>query len=133
METVHLLLVEDNPGDVFLVREALRHCLVPVDVTIAEDGARALGLLSQDFKPDLIILDLNIPKIDGYTVLERIKHRQAPVVVFTSGTGDARRALALGASEVVEKPTDFAAFIEAVCNIVDTWAASRGSNGATTC
>jgi len=127
-ESIHLLIVEDNPGDVLLVREALRHCSMPVDVIIASDGEQALRLLNQGLELDLIILDLNIPKIDGYMVLERMGHRSPPVVVFTSGTEGAVRALALGAREVVQKPIDFTTFIEAVCHIVETWGTAGISN-----
>lgn len=115
---IHLLLVEDNPGDVFLVREALRHCSTSVDVTIAGDGQLALTLLSEGFKPDLIILDLNIPKLDGFAVLERIGRGTAPIAVFTCSADGTDRALALGAREVVQKPSEFPAFVEAVCKIV---------------
>ena len=66
MAPIHLLLIEDSPGDVLLIREALRHGPVPVEVTIAEDGAQALALLNDGLQPDLIILDLSIPRLDGY-------------------------------------------------------------------
>src|SRR5438477_5993116 len=67
---LHLLLVEDNPADVLMVREGLRASAIPVDVMIAYDGEQALRLLGEmHFKPDFIILDLAIPKFDGLTVL----------------------------------------------------------------
>lgn len=120
-DAMRLLMIEDNPGDVVLVREALRECSLHADVTNAQDGEAALDCLNKGFEPDLIILDLSIPKLDGYRVLERIKPCSAPVVVFTSGTENTARALALGAREVVEKPSDFAAFVKAVSHIVETW------------
>src|SRR5260370_42711150 len=128
-ETIHLLLVEDNPGDVLLIRESLRQCSVSVDVTIAEDGTRALELLRAGFKADLIILDLNMPRMDGYAVMERLGRISTPIIAFTWSIEGTERALALGAREVMQKPSDFSAFIQAVCRIVDTWGRSRGANG----
>jgi len=129
-ENIHLLLVEDNPGDVLLIREALRQCSLSVDVTIAEDGARALQLLRAGFKADLIILDLNMPRMDGYAVMEWLGRISTPIIAFTWSIEEAERALTLGAIEVVQRPSDFSAFVEAVCRIVETWGRSRGANGA---
>src|SRR5438552_12810639 len=129
-ESIHLLLVEDNPGDVLLIRESLRQCSVSVDVTIAEDGSQALALLNEGFEADLIILDLNVPRMDGYALMERLGVIDTPIIVFTWSVEGAERALALGAREVVRKPSDFAEFIRAVCGIVETWGRSRGANGA---
>src|SRR5260221_11236439 len=114
-ESIHLLLVEDNPGDVLLIREALRQCSLPVDVTIAEDGARALQLLGAGFKADLIILDLNIPRMDGYAVMEWLGRISTPIIVFTLSIEGAERALTLGSTEGLRKPSELAAFVEAVC------------------
>jgi CheY-like chemotaxis protein len=127
MVPVHLLLVEDSPGDVLLIREAVRHGPVAADVTIAEDGPRALALLNEGFKPDLIILDLTIPRLDGYAVLERIMPCPTPVVVFTWAVEGAERAVALGACDVIEKPSELTAFFKAVCRIMDKWAGSRAN------
>src|SRR3981081_1916443 len=110
-KTIHLLLVEDNPGDVLLIRESLGQCDLSVDVTIAEDGTQALARLNEDFKADLIILDLNIPRMDGYAVLERLGKIKTPIAVFTWATEGANRALELGARQVVQKPSDFAEFV----------------------
>ncbi len=129
-KTIHLLLVEDNPGDVLLIRESLRQCSVSVDVTIAEDGAQALAVLNEGFQADLIMLDLNIPRIDGYALMESLGIVKTPIIVFTWSVEAAERALALGAREVVRKPGDFAEFIQAVCRIVETYGGSRGANGA---
>ncbi|MDP8979092.1 MAG: response regulator [Acidobacteriota bacterium] len=121
---IELLLIEDNPADAGLVRESLRSSPLPVNVTIAEDGERALELLkSVDFKPSLVLLDLNIPRIDGLTLLERCAVKAANVVVFCSSSmqRDIDRALALGAKEYVQKPGDLQAYITAVCGIVEKW------------
>jgi len=128
-EPIHLLLIEDNPGDVLLVRESLRQCSLPVDVTIAEDGTQARDVLNSGFEPDLIIVDLNIPRMDGYAFMEQLGPSETPIVVFTLAIEGAERALALGAREIVQKPSEYTAFVEAVCKIVDTWAVPR-ANGA---
>src|SRR5258706_13809032 len=129
-KTIHLLLVEDNPGDVLLVRESLRQCSVLVGVNIAEDGTQAMALLNAGFEADLILLDLNVPRMDGYVFMERLGVIDTPIIVFTWSIEGAERALALGAREVVRKPSDFAEFVLAVCRIVETWGRSRGANGA---
>ena len=121
---IELLLIEDNPADAGLVRESLRSSAIPVNLTVAEDGERALELLkSVDFKPSLVLLDLNIPRIDGLTLLERCAVKSANVVVFCSSSmqRDIDKALALGAKACVQKPGDLHAYITAVCGIVEKW------------
>ena len=100
MDIPEVFLIEDNPADVLLTREALSKYPIPLKIRVAKDGEQALVTLSaSDCKPNLIILDLNMPKIDGHTVLERYKNKNVPVVIFSSGWNEAevRRALALGA------------------------------------
>ena len=87
-------------------------------------------MLFRSFKADLIILDLNIPRMDGYAVMECLGQITTPIIAFTWSIEGAERALTLGAKEVVRKPSDYSAFIEAVCRIVETWGRKRGSNGA---
>jgi chemotaxis family two-component system response regulator Rcp1 len=125
MYSVQVLLVEDNAGDALLTGQALANCPVPVKLTIARDGEQALRVLSErDYKPDLIILDLNIPKIPGHVVLERYPTKRTPVVVFSAYWNDVDldRAFALGVREYVQKPSDLDAFKTAVCSIVQKWA-----------
>jgi DNA-binding response OmpR family regulator len=121
-----ILLIEDDPGDTRLVEEALKTCPVPVQLTVAADGETALSLLTkEEVKPDLVILDLSIPKVPGLSVLEQYQPKgKPPIVVFSSTWGqiDIQRALALGAREVVHKPMDVQAFIDAVCGMVRRWA-----------
>jgi DNA-binding response OmpR family regulator len=124
VKPVAILLIEDNPGDTRLVEEALKACSVPVELTVAMDGETALSLLkNEEAKPDLVILDLNIPKVSGISVLEQYPPNETPIVVFSStwGQTEIRRALALGAREVVHKPIDMQAFIDAVCGIIRKW------------
>ena len=125
MYPVEVLLVEDNAGDAMLIRQALHEFPVPVHLHIARDCEQALFMLSNPpFHLDLIILDLNIPKITGTALLERWRIEATPVVVFSSSSNqkEQERSLALGAREFVSKPTDLQEFSDAVCRIVDKWA-----------
>jgi CheY-like chemotaxis protein len=130
MDIPEVFLIEDNPADVLLTREALSKYPIPLKIRVAKDGEQALVTLSaSDCKPNLIILDLNMPKIDGHTVLERYKNKNVPVVIFSSGWNEAevRRALALGAREYVKKPMGFRPFVDAVSGIVDRWLGREGN------
>jgi two-component system, chemotaxis family, response regulator Rcp1 len=125
MNSVQVLLVEDNAGDALLTGQALANCSVPVKLTIARDGEQALSMLAErNYKPDLIILDLNIPKIPGHVVLERYPTKTTPVVVFSAHWNDVDldRAFALGVREYVQKPSDLDAFKTVVCSMVQKWA-----------
>jgi CheY-like chemotaxis protein len=124
MQAVDVLLVEDNTGDAMLIRQALADCPVPVTLHIALDGEQALLMLTNPpVQPDLIILDLNIPKITGTALLQRWRVGTTPVVVFSSSANPTEkvRSLALGAREFVSKPMDLDEFSETVCQIVEDW------------
>ena len=130
MDAVEVLLVEDNTGDLIVIRRALCECPVPVNLHIARDGEQALLMSTNPyFKPDLIILDLNIPKITSTALLHRWRVEAAPVVVFSSTTDptEKERCLALGAREFVSKPMDLDEFNETVCRIVGKWAVPDGA------
>lgn len=130
---VEILLVEDNPGDVRLTREALREGKVRNNLHVAADGVEALHFLRKEgrfadaVRPDLILLDLNLPKKDGREVLEDIKSdpdlRYIPVVVLTSSQAeqDILRAYDLHANCYVSKPVDLDQFIHVVHSIEDFW------------
>lgn len=125
MVAIEILLIEDNAADVVLTRQALAEFAVPINLHTACDGEEGLKMLSKPgFKPDLIILDLNLPKIDGHTVLERYQGPEVPVVVFSSSWNQAEieRALALGARDCVRKPISLEPFTNAVRGIVERWA-----------
>jgi CheY-like chemotaxis protein len=125
MKPIEVLLIEDNPGDAFLVRLVLAESETPIKVHLAQDGMEALLMLaSEAVRPDLIILDLNIPNISGYQVMERYPQKEIPVVVFSSSWDqeDQRRSLALGAREYVRKPLGAEAYRDAVCRMVEKWA-----------
>jgi DNA-binding response OmpR family regulator len=118
---------------VLMVRGGLRASAIPVDVMIAYDGEQALRLLGEmHFKPDFIILDLAIPKFDGFTVLENYHAQEGPpVVVFTNSRNEQekQRALSLGAWDYVTKPVGFHPFIEAVQRIVERWGGAAATQG----
>ena len=129
MDIPEVFLIEDNPADVLLTRQALSKYPIPIKIRVAKDGEQALVTLTgADCKPNLIILDLNMPKVDGHTVLERYPNKNIPVVIFSSGGNEAevQRALALGAREYVKKPIGFRPFVEAVSGIVDRWLGREG-------
>lgn len=119
---LHLGLIEDNAGDVLMVREALRSCPIPVDVTIAYDGEEGLRMLTQDAQNlDFVILDLNLPRMSGLQILEHYRRDEGPPVVVFTGADDEtirHRAIELGARECVLKPLGKVAFFQAVHNIV---------------
>jgi DNA-binding response OmpR family regulator len=127
---LHILLVEDNPAEVFMIREALRRSPIPTDVTIAFDGEQALKLLiNLRFKPDFIILDLNLPKCDGHTLLQKYQAQDGPpVIVFSVSRNDLdkQKAMALGARDYVMKPLGFDEYMGAVQGIVERW--SKGAS-----
>ena len=131
MRAVNVLLVEDNTGDAILIRQALADCPVPVTLHIARDGDQALLMLTNPpVQPDLIILDLNIPKITGTALLQRWRVGTTPVVVFSSSANPTEkvRSLALGAREFVSKPMDLDEFTDAVRGIVQRWAMHQGAS-----
>jgi two-component system, chemotaxis family, response regulator Rcp1 len=130
MNPSEVLLVEDNAGDALLIGQALAEYPTPVHLHIARDGEQALQMLDgPDFKPDLIILDLNIPKMSGYAVLA-LYHpkRKTPVVVFTASENeaDANRAFSLGAREFVHKPMDLDEYKHAVSDMIRKWVVDEG-------
>jgi chemotaxis family two-component system response regulator Rcp1 len=119
-----VLLVEDNAGDALLIGQALTECQISVHLHIARDGEQALQILNEpDFRPDLIILDLNIPKISGHTVLSLYEPKKTAVIVFTASENetDVDRALSLGAKEYVHKPLDLDDYRDTVCEMVHKW------------
>jgi DNA-binding response OmpR family regulator len=132
MRPVEVLLVEDNAGDAVLMRQVMGESKIPVNLHIARDGEQALIILSDaQFQPDLIILDLNLPRIPGSVVLQRYKS-STPIVVFSSSWNETeiQNALKMGAREFIQKPTDIQEFIDAVCGIIEKWGAPNESGAA---
>jgi CheY-like chemotaxis protein len=124
MQKAEVFLVEDNPADVLLMRVALSQVASPLHILVANDGEQALAMLnSADFQPQLIILDLNMPRVDGQAVLQQYRQKNIPIVIFSSTQNQAevQRALALGAREYVQKPIGFEPYADAVRGIVERW------------
>jgi len=133
LRTVTLLIMEDNPTDVMIMREALISAQVRVDLHVAQDGVtgmdflRRLGTHSQAPRPDLILLDLNMPRKDGQEVLAEIKADASlasiPVVVLTTSNSkdDVVRAYAAHANCYIRKPVDFVQFSELMKSIEHFW------------
>jgi len=125
-----ILLVEDNAGDAVLIRQILTESPVPVHLHIARDGEQALLMLKDAlFRPSLIILDLNIPRISGLVLLERWRSINIPIVVFSSTANDKERArvLELGAREFVQKPNDIDNYIKVVSSIIHRYSGPGNS------
>jgi len=130
---IEILLVEDNPGDVRLTIEALREGKVHNNLNVARDGVEALAYLRREppfaeaSRPDLILLDLNLPRKDGREVLAELKAdprwKTIPVVVLTTSRAeqDVLRSYELQANCFVTKPVDLDQFINVVKSIEDFW------------
>ena len=130
---IEILLVEDNPGDVRLEVEALKEAKILNHLSIVKDGAEAMEFLQRKGKfadvekPDLILLDLNLPKKDGREVLAEIKAdddlKRIPVVVLTTSRNeeDVLKSYNLHANAYIVKPLDLEQFINAVRKIEDFW------------
>jgi CheY-like chemotaxis protein len=128
---IEVLLVEDDPGDVLMTREAFQDYKVANHLHVVHDGADALAFLRREGdyagapRPDLVLLDLNLPRMDGREVLQAIKGdaelASIPVVVLTTSEAeeDVLRSYSLHANAYVTKPVDFERFIEVVRQIDD--------------
>ncbi len=130
---VEILLVEDNPGDVLLIRESLKENKFLTELTVINDGEQAVNYLrkkneySDAVTPDIILLDLNLPKKDGREVLMEIKQdeqlRTIPVVVLTSSTAeeDILKSYENHANCFITKPVDLDNFIKVIKSIKNFW------------
>ncbi|QFG23513.1 response regulator [Actinomadura sp. WMMB 499] len=128
---IEVLLVEDDPGDVLLTTEAFEHNKVQNVLHVVEDGEKAMAFLRREGeyegkpRPDLVLLDLNLPRKDGREVLSEIKDdenlRSIPVVVLTTSEADEDilRSYRLHANAYVTKPVDFERFVSVVRRIDD--------------
>jgi CheY-like chemotaxis protein len=130
---IEVLLVEDNPGDAQLTRIALSDGKMCINLSLTEDGVDALAFLRKEGqyadapRPDLILLDLNLPRKDGREVLADIKAdpslKRIPVVVLTTSQSDTDilQAYELAANCFITKPVDFDQFVKIVQTIEDFW------------
>lgn len=136
MESKVILLVEDNPRDEALTRRALKKSNIVNEVVVARDGVEALDYLfgtgtdagrETNVMPQLVLLDLKLPKVDGLQVLQKIRAdertKRLPVVVFTSSSEeeDMIKSYDLGANSYVRKPVDFGQFLEATRQLGLYW------------
>lgn len=122
-DSLRIVLAEDNPADVFLVREALKEHGIHCDLNVISDGAQALAFLNHlDSKPsatqlDLLLLDMHLPKFDGVDILKRLRatecYAQTPVIVMSSSQSPRERAEAEkhAAMHYFRKPSDYAEFM----------------------
>lgn len=133
MTPIEILLVEDNPGDARLAKEALKDSKLKNNLFVVEDGEEAMKFLKKDGKykdvkrPDLILLDLNLPKKDGREVLKEIKTdenlKRIPVVILTMSKSeeDIFKSYNLHANCFITKPIDLNQFIKVVQSIEEFW------------
>lgn len=133
MRAVEILLVEDSPGDVRLTQEALKDSKLLNNLSVVRDGVEAMAFLRREgnyaeaVRPDLILLDLNLPRKDGREVLQEIKFdddlKRIPVVVLTTSANekDILTTYNLHANCYITKPVDFMQFISVVKSIENFW------------
>lgn len=133
---VRVLMVEDNPGDVVLTREAMRHVRMLDGFVSAESGEQALQVLRHQepyadaLRPDLILLDLNMPGMDGRVLLAQLKAdpglKPIPVIVLTTSNSpqDVETAYRLGASSYLIKPVTFEGVVELMRRLESFWVAT---------
>lgn len=132
-KTISILLVEDNPGDVYLTREALKDSKISNTLEVVKDGVECMEFLRHQGKfsgaqtPDMILLDLNLPKKNGREVLAEVKRdntlRYIPVIVLTSSQSenDIRTSYQLNANCYITKPVDYDEFIRIIRSIENFW------------
>ncbi|TBR18227.1 response regulator [bacterium] len=130
---IQVLLVEDDPGDVRLTQEALKRSKLLVMISVVSDGEQALKFLRRQepyvgvVRPDLVLLDLNLPKVDGREVLKSVKAdedlRVIPVVILTTSAADTDvlKAYGLGGNCYITKPVGFEEFRRIVRAIEEFW------------
>lgn len=131
--TIHVLLVEDSPGDVRLTQEAFREANIAISLHVASDGVEAMEFLKCERRhvdaprPDLILLDLNLPRMDGREVLARIKAddslKSIPTVILTTSEAEADivKSYSLQANCYLSKPVQLEVFEGLVKSINDFW------------
>jgi CheY-like chemotaxis protein len=133
MKLAHILLVEDNEGDILLTLDAFEECKVKTEISVAKNGQEALDFLFQRGaftdvkKPDLILLDINIPIFNGHEVLQQIKAdpklKKIPVIMLTtsSNENDVNKAYENHCNSYVKKPLDMSEFLSAILKIEQFW------------
>lgn len=133
MNQKHILLVEDNPNDIILTKRAFKKNNINTELSIVSDGVEALNYLinaatsNEKHLPEVILLDLKLPRMDGLELLQRIRNDQLlenlPVVILTSSKEeqDIMKSYNLGANSYVRKPVNFEQFNEAIHQLAMYW------------
>lgn len=133
IKLAHILLVEDNEGDILLTLDAFEECRVKTEISIARNGQEALdflfkrGAFKDAKKPDLILLDINIPIFNGHEVLQQIKAdlklKKIPVIMLTTSSDhhDLNKAYENYCNSYVKKPLDMNEFLSAILKIEAFW------------
>lgn len=133
LKLAHILLVEDNEGDILLTMEAFEECKIETEVSVARNGKEALDFLYQKGyyinakRPDLILLDINIPIYSGHEVLSKIKQdeslKKIPVIMLTTSSNekDIEKAYNNQCNSYVKKPLEIDDFMEAILKIEEFW------------
>jgi CheY-like chemotaxis protein len=135
-----VLLVEDNPADVYLIQRAVADCGDDIHLSVVPDGGEALAFLRKEApftqvpSPTLILLDLRLPKVQGDQILPDIRglpaYRATPIVVFSMAPKEVEeaRCLQLGATAYVQKSANFYAYVAAIQDIVGHWLEREGAS-----
>ena len=135
-----VLLVEDNPADVYLIQKAVADCGPDIHVSVVPDGGEALAFLRQEAPfvhvptPTLILLDLRLPKVQGDELLPEVRrlpaYQATPIVVFSIAPREEAepRCLQLGATAYVQKSSNFYAYVDAIKDIVCHWLTPEGTS-----
>lgn len=130
---IHILLVEDNEGDIILTLEAFEECKVKTEISVAKNGKEALdfvfkrGAFADVKKPDLILLDINLPIFNGHEVLRQIKTdvnlKKIPVIMLTTSSNqkDISEAYENHCNSYIKKPLEISEFLSAVLKIEEFW------------
>lgn len=133
MKLVHVLLVEDNDGDILLIKEAFEDAKIHINISVVKDGKEAMDFLNKENKyttvetPDLLLLDINLPKKNGHEVLQYIKGnenlRQIPVVILTTSSADKdiNKSYSNYVNCYITKPVDVNDFLSIVSTIENFW------------
>jgi len=133
IKLAHILLVEDNEGDILLTKEAFEECQIKTEISVAKNGQEALDFLFQRgaftdaLKPDLILLDINLPIFNGHEVLQQIKEdphlKKIPVIMLTTSSNqkDLNIAYENHCNSYVKKPLDMGEFLSAILKIEQFW------------
>jgi CheY-like chemotaxis protein len=133
VKPINVLLIEDNPGGIKLILETFKENKLLAELTVIKDGEEAInflkkrGRINDKSQPELILLDLNLPKLSGQEILAEIKNdkelRKIPVIVLTSSSeeSDILKSYDLNASCYITKPVDLEEFVKVVRSIEDFW------------